>query len=108
MANIMNEWPEWAWVSRHAEDSKCDHLAMTGPGSGHVFPHAEPMWYCNRSWGPQEYIEYRLKMLQAMAEDVQRVIELFSEPEARVVEQHPLIAETIGEKRCYKTLNVKK
>ena len=75
--NDKNEWPEWAWVSRHAENSKFDSLTMTGPGSSHSFPYNRPTHYCNRNWGPQDYINYRLEMLREMAEDVQKLIELF-------------------------------
>jgi len=90
---IMKEWPEWAWVGRHAENSRNDQLVMTGPGSDHVFPHAKPMWYCNRNWGPQEYIEYRLKLLQEMVEDVQKLVKLFEKP-TQTNQESPLIEDS--------------
>jgi hypothetical protein len=99
MSNIMKKWPDWAWVGRHAENSKNDQLVMTGPGSGHVFPHSKPMWYCCRTWTPQEYIDYRLKMLQEMAEDVQKLINLFSENDVTENEQ-PLIEDSLICPKC--------
>ena len=78
----MKDWPKWAWVSRHAENSKNDRLIISKPGEYHSFPHSNPIWYCNRNWGPREYIENRLKMLKEEFEDLQKIINFFKEQEA--------------------------
>lgn len=86
----MEKWPDWAWVSRHAENSKNDTLVMTGPGGGHIFPQMERPSYCCRTWGPQEYIKWRVEILAQEAKDLQDLIRLFEVPEARYSES-PLI-----------------
>jgi len=83
MLNIMKDWPEWAWVSKHAENSTHDTLVLTGPANNHVFPQLERPSYCKRSWGPQEYIKWRTEILMQEAEDLQKLIRLFEIPETK-------------------------
>ena len=89
MPNIMKNWPEWAWVCKHAENSKNDHLYVRN----HIFPHAEYPSYCRRTWGPQEYINWRIEILKREAEDLQKLIQLFEIPEQH--NEIPLIPEAI-------------
>lgn len=72
---LVQKWPESARIIKHAENSKNDMLYI----SNHTFPHLDPIWYCKRSWGPQEYVEYRVELLKKMYEDTKKIINLFEE-----------------------------
>lgn len=78
MLNIMKKWPKWAWVMRHAENSNNDEIVICHKNN-HVFPHLGKIHYCSRNWTPEQYIEYRIKMLEEMYVDVCKLIEMFTE-----------------------------
>lgn len=74
----MKKFPDSAWVVKYAENSNWDRLYI----EDHSFPLLGQIHYCDRSWGPQEYINYRIDILKRMAEDLQKIVKLFEVSDA--------------------------
>lgn len=74
---LMKKWPEWAWVCRHAEQSYKDHIYIKDCN----IMHTENLSYCSRSWTPEDYVNHRIKILEDMKKDVDKLIEIFTEGE---------------------------
>lgn len=74
---LMKKWPKWAWVCRHAEKSRLDSIYIRGYNTMQT----QDLSYCCRNWTPEDYVNYRIKILEDMKKEVDKLIEIFTEGE---------------------------